>query len=247
MRQSVILAAGNGCRIQIDDPSRPKLLVEVAGRSLIEHALSQASDAGCEEVVLVLGKGADRILEHLESLALDLKIRVVFNSQPDLPNGVSLLKAEPLTDERFFLQMADHVFTRPVLNDLVQQGCTCEGCMRLLVDYSPRHFDEDDATKIRIERGRINAIGKALARWEAIDAGYFALDRRVFAALRTVEREEELSVSAGMRRLVDQDLLEPVALESTGWVDVDTSRDRDQAEGMLNGAQLPATTDTPLS
>ena len=40
---------------------RPKPLVSVAGRTLIEHALEQASAAGVEEAVIVLGNAADQM------------------------------------------------------------------------------------------------------------------------------------------------------------------------------------------
>jgi choline kinase len=66
--------------------------------------------------------------------------------------------------------------------------------MRLLVDHAPKHLDEVDATKVRIDQGRIVAIGKRVQPWDAIDAGYFLLDQRIFGALRAASNGERLSV-----------------------------------------------------
>jgi choline kinase len=207
--------------------------VQVAGQALIEHALSQAASAGCEEAVVVLGNGADRVREHLDSLNTPLKLTLVKNEEPDRPNGFSLLAAEGHTRDRFFLQMVDHVFAEPVLSQLSNGGQPATDGMRLLVDHAPKHLDEVDATKVRIDQSRIVAIGKRVQPWDAIDAGYFLLDQRIFGALRAASNGERLSVSAGMRRVASQGALAPVVLKGVTWVDVDTPKDWEHAEDML--------------
>jgi CTP:molybdopterin cytidylyltransferase MocA len=57
----LILAAGAGTRFG----SAPKLLAELDGRPLVEHAIrAQCSVAELERVVVVLGAGAAELLEH---------------------------------------------------------------------------------------------------------------------------------------------------------------------------------------
>lgn len=234
MEQTVILAAGNGRRMGSDHHGPPKPLLPVGGRPLIEHALAQASAAGCREAVVVLGHGASAVREHLERVHTPLGLRFVYTADPEGPNGISLLAAEPVTATRFFLQMVDHVFVEPVLSRLVA-GDLPSG-MRLLVDTDPPFLDEDDATKVRISGGRIVAIGKTVTRWDAVDAGYFLLDGRVFDALREAKREEPLSVSAGMQRVAAAGLLEPVHIDGLPWIDVDTPTDWANAEKLAGNS-----------
>jgi len=231
-RQTIILAAGNGTRIQAGLPGIPKPLVPVGGRPLIEHALQQAELAGCHSAVVVVGSHADRIEQHLRQLATPLRLQLVHNPQFDLPNGVSLLAAEPWAEDRFFVQMADHVFLAPVLGLLDGAGPAPGDDPRLLVDEAPQGFDEDDATKVRVRDGRIVAIGKALSPWDAIDTGCFRLDPRVFGALRDAAADGPPSLSAGMSRLAAAGLLRPVPLRAVAWADVDTPADRVRAEAL---------------
>jgi 1L-myo-inositol 1-phosphate cytidylyltransferase len=229
-RQTVILAAGNGQRLGPLGQGLPKPLLRVGGRPLIEHALDQAVAAGCEEAVIVLGHQAGQLQGQLARIATPLRIKVVLNPNYHLPNGMSLLAAEPHADERFFLQMADHVFSEPVLERLTDPSQ--DGAVRLLVDHSPRDLDEADATKVRIREGRVTAIGKEVAPYDAVDAGCFLLDRRVFQALHALSGEAA-SVSAGMERLAASRTLAPIRLEGVVWVDVDTPADWDRAEALL--------------
>ena len=233
IRQTVILAAGTGTRLGGADQGLPKPLVRVAGRPLIDHALDQACQAGCDEAVIVVGGNANAIDAHVADLRLPIRVVTVVNEDYAKPNGVSLLKAEPQVTGPFFLQMADHVFEFPVLPMLAAPRTDTGGRMRLLVDHAPVDIDEDDATKVCINGTRITAIGKELRTWDAFDAGYFLLDPRVFDALRDAEREEALSVSAGMRQLIRNDLLAPVALNGVRWMDVDTPRDWGYADDLL--------------
>lgn len=231
-RQTVILAAGNGQRLGALAQGLPKPLLRVGGKPLIEHALAQAAEAGCEEAVIVLGHGADQLQGLLARIDTRLRIRLVLNPEYHLPNGMSLLAAEPYADERFFLQMADHVFSEPVLQRLAEPAL--DGMARLLVDFAPPHdLDEADATKVRIRQGRVTAIGKEVLPFDAVDAGCFLLDRRVFSALHSLDGEGA-SVSAGMQRLAGLEGLAPVRLEGVAWVDVDTPEDWGRADLLLH-------------
>lgn len=229
-RQTVILAAGLGSRLQANGEAIPKPLTPVAGVPLLEHALRHAEAAGVDEAVIVLGSEAERIAAFLHHRSGRLSVRTVFNPHFTQPNGVSLLAAERLVGERFFLQMADHLFARPVLPVLDGELAGADDLPRLLVDRTAQGIDLDDATKVRIHEGRIRAIGKSLSRWDAVDTGCFRLDARVFEALRRAGREGPPSVSAGMTWLAERGQLAPVYLTDVAWADVDTPVDRERAE-----------------
>jgi choline kinase len=233
-RQTVILAAGNGSRLFASRGGLPKPLVPVAGRTLIEHALEQAVQAGVEEAIIVTGNAADQMRAHLDTLQADLKITVVYNPRYHEPNGVSLLCAEPYVTGPFYLQMADHVFAQPVLRVLDRLEAGPSGAARLLVDFHPVNLDQNDATKIRARDGLITAIGKDVYPFDAVDTGCFRLDSRVFDALREVAQTESPSVTLGMRQLLANRELVAVSLTGVRWSDVDTPEDHARAELLLS-------------
>lgn len=61
----MIFAAGFGTRMGSLTKGRPKPLIPVAGRALIDHALATAEDAGAKKVVVNTHYRSDQIAEHL--------------------------------------------------------------------------------------------------------------------------------------------------------------------------------------
>lgn len=232
--QVVILAAGLGSRLGSAEAGVPKPLMDVGGEPLIDHALRHAEASGCREAVVVIGYEGARVRSAVEALDTSLTVRFVVTPDHRAPNGHSLLAAAPLARRRFFLQMVDHIFSRAVLPHLDAGLAPDDEVARLLVDSNPdAALDLDDATKVCLDGGHVTAIGKGLARWDAIDTGCFRLTAGVFDALRAVPASEPLTVSAAMRQLSTRGVLTAVPIGGVAWVDVDTPVDREMADRLL--------------
>ena len=65
--KAMILAAGLGTRLRPLTDSRPKALVEIAGRTLLEITLSRLRAFGIREVIINVHHFADLILEYLKT------------------------------------------------------------------------------------------------------------------------------------------------------------------------------------
>jgi bifunctional UDP-N-acetylglucosamine pyrophosphorylase/glucosamine-1-phosphate N-acetyltransferase len=83
----VILAAGKGTRMK---SARPKVLHELAGRTLVEHVLETVAHLDAAETVLVVGHGAADVQAALADRA-GLRFAV---QSPQLGTGHALLQAE---------------------------------------------------------------------------------------------------------------------------------------------------------
>jgi choline kinase len=233
VHQTIILAAGIGARLARSGRGIPKPLMTVAGSPLIAHALAHAAASGCRDAVIVIGHEGARIREAVEAMAPSMRVQFVANPDPTTPNGESLLAAEPLAANTFFLQMVDHLFAEPVLRRLGAAGLNGGMAGRVLIDRAPVNLDLSDATKVRLNGGRVTAIGKGIDRWAAIDAGCFVLTRAVFDALRAVAPGEPRTVSSAMRQLVSARALSAAEIGGVRWIDVDTPEDRMEAERLV--------------
>lgn len=91
----MIFAAGRGTRMGALTRNRPKPLIRVAGRALIDHALAQGAEAGVSRRVINIHYLADQIAAHLA--ARSDRSAVAISHEPDLlDSGGGLRAALPL-------------------------------------------------------------------------------------------------------------------------------------------------------
>lgn len=65
--KAMVLAAGLGTRLRPLTDDRPKALVEVAGRTLLEITLTRLRDFGVRDVIVNVHHFADMVVEHLQA------------------------------------------------------------------------------------------------------------------------------------------------------------------------------------
>lgn len=63
--KAVVLCAGEGTRVQPLTFARPKHLVPVAGRAVLDHVLESLAEAGIEEAVMVVGRRSEYLEEFV--------------------------------------------------------------------------------------------------------------------------------------------------------------------------------------
>lgn len=107
----MLYAAGFGTRMGALTANRPKPLIEVAGRPLIDHALALGEAGGVSQVVVNTHYLADQVATHLQGRA-----RVQISHEPSeiLDTGGGLRQALPLLGPGpVFTLNSDAVWTGP--------------------------------------------------------------------------------------------------------------------------------------
>ena len=108
----MILAAGRGERMGALTAGRPKPLLEVAGRPLIEHHLARLASAGVREVVVNLSYRGAQIRERLgDGSRFGLAIAYSDEGEPPLETAGGIVQALPLLGNEPFMLLNADVFT----------------------------------------------------------------------------------------------------------------------------------------
>ena len=99
----MIMAAGLGKRMRPLTTTKPKPLIEVQGKALLDHVLERLSAAGVKKAVVNVHYLADAVEAHLATRKHGLEI--VISDERDLlmETGGGLVRAEPLIDSDPFL------------------------------------------------------------------------------------------------------------------------------------------------
>lgn len=104
--RAIVFAAGLGTRMRPLTNDRPKALVKVAGRTLIDHMLDRLAEAGVYKVVVNTFHFAQKLVEHLEPRKDDHPI-ITFSREDELEEPLEteggLIKALPMMGEGIIL------------------------------------------------------------------------------------------------------------------------------------------------
>jgi N-acetyl-alpha-D-muramate 1-phosphate uridylyltransferase len=110
---AMVLAAGLGTRMRPLTLDRPKALVTVGGRTLIDHMLDRLAAAGIRRVVVNVHAFADQMEAHL-ARRRDLEIEISDERGALLETGGGLKAARPrLGDAPILVANIDSVWTEP--------------------------------------------------------------------------------------------------------------------------------------
>lgn len=224
--QAIILAAGNGSRMADASGGKPKPLLEVGGKTLIEHQLDVLADSGIGPVTVVVGFKKDEVMAVVGN-------RADYVENPD-PAGTNSLYSFWLARERI---------KGPVLI------CNCdllyhpEIIDRLLdVKGSALVYDSSfgwgrEKMKVGIVDGRVRAMSKDLPYGRATGENLGMICLSAEAAKVLVAKADEI-VSGGnvqgwlaeaLVRAADETPIHGVDIAGMPWIEIDYPQDLDNA------------------
>ncbi len=240
--KALIIAAGQGSRLKSLTQDQPKPLLDLLGLSLIERVILTVKQAGIDEFVIVIGYLGEKIREKLgDGNKHRVKITYVENTQWQNGNGVSVLRAKDLLNEKFVLLMSDHMFDARILKQLVRYETR-----RSVVLAIDRREALPGDTKVLANEGKITAIGKNIQVSNGIDTGIFLCSPKIFSYIEEAIKKGKTELAegiAGAAKNIDAEVFDITQLDGHSskknkktkpwWIDVDTEEDLRKAEEYL--------------
>lgn len=222
---AIILAAGVGRRLGSETPNndhKPKILLELGGRSLLQRHLFLLEQTGAASVTIVVGYHAEEVLSALAETPTGLDVTTVLN--PDFREGsvVSLWAARSSLrrTEPTLLMDADVLYDRRMLERL--QHSKHHNC--LLCDRNIEPGDEP--VKLCVRGSTIVDLRKiptASYDWHGESVGFFRFSPN--AAAEMAARVEDY-VDTGRRHQEYEeplrDMIQASAPDRFGFEDIST-------------------------
>ncbi|MBM3620446.1 MAG: phosphocholine cytidylyltransferase family protein [Alphaproteobacteria bacterium] len=230
---AVILAAGRGARLAPLTDQRPKCLLPVGGRAILDRQLDALARAGVHEVAVVTGHAAETVEAHLAARPGVLSVRNLDHATTD--NLASCHAArDHFTDDSTLLLNGDVLFEDGVLGDLLTAAPVP---ILIAIDRKPL-YDADDMKVVTTDT-RLSRIGKHLAQADGEAIGVTLL-RGAGRALFLSQVATRLAEPGGERALYPEALDALARRDQVGvrsihgrrWIEIDTADDLAAAETM---------------
>lgn len=140
--KALLLAAGKGERLRPLTLHTPKPLLDIGGRTLIEHHLEKLAACGVRDVVINTSWLAEQFAPALgDGSRWGLRILYSFEGAEPLETGGGMVNALPLLGDAPFLLVNGDVFTDVDFNTLPR---TPNGLAHLLMIDNPEHNTNGD-------------------------------------------------------------------------------------------------------
>lgn len=158
--KAIILSAGQGKRLMPLTEDRPKCLIDLSGRTLLEWQIRGLAAAGVTEAVVVTGFRADRVEDALAGMDVPgIATRTLYNPFYALAdNTASCWVARAEMDGPFLILNGDTLFEPTIARRLL-----AEATAPITVTIDAKAAYDADDMKVRTgEGGRLLQIGKTL-------------------------------------------------------------------------------------
>ena len=237
MTNAVILSAGQGKRLSPLTDARPKCLVPIAGRPILEWQVRVLAAAGIDEIAVVTGFCADAVEAMLMTTSVPADVRTVYNPFYTVADNIgSCWAAKDHIGPDTLLLNGDTLFEPEIVSRLFEQATA-----PISVTVDRKDIYDSDDMKIHCEGGRLTAIGKNLdmpVDGEAIGMIRFQDNggKRFVAAMRSA-LNDQATLKRWYLSIIDELAREGgvgvVSIAGLAWSEIDFPRDLPIAESKV--------------
>lgn len=250
--KALILAAGQGTRLRPLTDDRPKCLVELAGKSLLERQATVLRRAGVQNLTVVSGYRADQIAARGFATRVNPRyattnmVATLFSAADLMADGQDLL-----------ICYGDIVYEGRVLSSLL----AVDAPVAVMIDrhwlrYWRLRLDDPltDAETLKLgPGGRLRELGKKPRDYSEIEGQYMGLIKvradhvakfkQVYASMdRTATYDgkdfDNMYMTSFIQYLIDLAWDVRVAETDNGWLEVDSVSDLERYEAMAVDGSL---------
>ncbi len=221
--KAIILTAGEGTRMRPLTITKPKTMLQIGGKPILQYNIESLRDAGVDEITLVVGYHEEVIKNHFKD-GTNMGVKINYVTQEDrLGTAHAIGSARKHVHGQFITLNGDIIVDPTLITDLIE-GYREENARSMLV-----LTEVDDPSSfgvVELDGNRIIKIVEKPKKEEApsnlINAGIYLFDDQIFDAIDQTAKSErgeyEITDSLQLQMNADENV---VGLRSTNkWIDI---------------------------
>lgn len=222
--KAVILAAGEGVRLQPVTSTRPKHLIKVGGRPILEHCLNVLKSSGIDEAVIVVHYMADQIRQHFGN-GEKFGLRIEYVEQKTIAGtGNAVSAVEPYVKDAFLLVYGDLLFTTEAVKKVIALHQKEKPVATLAVvpverpeNYGIVELENEMQIKRIIEKPKREETLSNLA-----NAGIYVFSTEIFGKIRETSASirGEWEITDAISLLLNEKTILASKLSLDDWMDI---------------------------
>jgi len=222
--KAVILAAGEGIRLQPITATRPKHLIKVGGKPILEHCLEVLKTSEIDEALMVIHYMGDTIRQHFgDGKRFGLEIEYV-EQKAVLGTGNALGVVEPYIRDDFLLVYGDLLFSPEAVKTVINAYKRERPAATMAVvpvekpeSYGIVELEDEKHVKRIIEKPNREEAPTNLA-----NAGIFVFSREIFEKVKetAASARGEWEITDALSLLSKDKTVLAVEIARDDWMDI---------------------------
>ena len=223
--KAVILAAGEGVRLQPITSTRPKHLIKVGGKPILEHCLNAVKTSGIEEALIVIHYMGDAIRQYFgDGEKFGLKIEYV-EQKAVLGTGNAVSLAEPHVKDDFLMVYGDLLFSADAVKNIIDLHKKEKPAAAMAVvpvenpeDYGIVELEDEKHVKRIVEKPKHEEAPSNLA-----NAGIYVFSTEIFDKIRetSASARGEWEITDAISQLLNEKkTVLAVKISQDDWIDI---------------------------
>jgi len=208
--KSVILAAGKGIRLMPITSSRPKPMIPIAGKPLLEYTILGLKEAGIDEILLIVGYKEDIIRDYFGNGIDKFQIKIEYKTQEEyLGTAHAFGYAKDFIKNEPFLMIYGDLLVDPIIfketlrkfNENKIEGLISLVEVKNPQDYGIISLNSDGFVEKIVEKPSADLNVGNLA-----NAGIYIFDPLIFKAIEKTKKSvrNEYEFTDSMEILINQ-------------------------------------------
>jgi len=184
--KAVVLAAGEGARLQPITATRPKHLINVGGKPILDYCFDALKFSGINDVIVVTHYMGDIIRQFFgDGSSRGLRIQYVEQTEM-LGTGNAVSVVEPHVDDDFVLVYGDLLFARETISGLVSlyEKEKPAAVMAVVPVEKPENYGMVELENEQVVKRIDEKPASATASSNIANAGLYVLSERIFGVIK---------------------------------------------------------------
>ncbi len=198
--KAIILAAGEGSRMRPLTNTRPKVMLPIANKPILEHLLIEAKKAGIREFIFIVGYHDEQVRDYFGS-GDKWEVAISYCTQMrQLGTADALKMAEGLLDGNFLVINGDIIVDQKDIKRLTSKSDNALGIVKI--------EDTRDLGVVEISEGRVVHIYEKMEKSPSpmANAGLYLFTPDVFDAIAQTSKSPrgEYEITDSLQLMIDK-------------------------------------------
>jgi len=241
IRSAVILAAGEGTRLQPLTQNRPKPMLPATHRPILEHVLDALIDAGVHDLYLVVGYKRDRVQDYFGPTYRGRPLTYIGQTK-QLGTGHALHQAQGKVSGDFLVVNGDQIIDQTIVTDVMTAHADRTPTPIATLGVRPETDVSEYGAVVMDDTEIIELIEKPTTDdYRLLNTGVYAVSDAIFPAIADTPRQTgELALTDTLKRLIDTDTVVQGVHTDGRWIDATYPWDLlDVTQELLYDDQIP--------